>query len=187
MDIANPYFRSRERRALLEESGIGVYGSIYKNEITAELPALSATIRTPLEDKGCFVIVDVGGNDSGALVLNQFQKYFTPEESATVAVLNFSRFETRDIDSAITHISAIEAVTGLNVEGIVNNTHLLRETTRDTIIKGHRLSTELCSKTGKVLWCDCYPETIVAAEALDGLSDYLMPLGLYMRPTWLDR
>jgi energy-coupling factor transporter ATP-binding protein EcfA2 len=51
LDIANPYFRSRERRDLLEASGIGVYGSLYKTEITAELPALAANVRAPLEDE----------------------------------------------------------------------------------------------------------------------------------------
>lgn len=187
LDIVNPYFRSRERMDMLEKRGIKVYGGIYKTEITAELPELAADIRAPLEDKGCRVIVDAGGNDAGAKVLNQFRKYLTPEETAVMAVLNFNRYETRDIDSALAHIHAIEAITGLTVEGVVNNTHLLRETTAETIIRGHILSKEFCEKTGKALWCDCYPEKLVAREALDGLSGYLMPLGLFMRPTWLDR
>jgi energy-coupling factor transporter ATP-binding protein EcfA2 len=187
LDIANPYFRSRERRELLEEAGIGVYGSVYKTEITAELPALSANIRTPLEDEGCFVIVDAGGNDSGALVLNQFGKYFTPEQAAVAAVINANRPETRDADGAVRHLSAIEGVTGLRIEGIINNTHLLRQTTPETIIGGHALCAAVCDRTGKELWCDCYPEPLVKKEALAGVSDYLMPLGLYMRPTWLDR
>lgn len=187
LDIANPYFRSRERRSLLEEAGIGVYGSIYKTEITAELPALSATIRAPLEDKGCLVIIDAGGNDSGALVLNQFKKYFVPDETAVLAVLNFNRFETLDVVGAVSHINAIEAVTGLRIEGLVNNTHLLRETTAESIRKGHALCSEVCVKTGKELWCDCYPRQLVAKEDLAGISGYLMMLGLYMRPSWLDR
>ena len=51
LDIANPYFRSRERRAELEALGIDVYGSLYKTEITAELPALGAQLRAPLENR----------------------------------------------------------------------------------------------------------------------------------------
>lgn len=187
LDIVNPYFRSRERMHLLENSGVKVYGGIYKTEITAELPELAADIRAPLEDKDCRVIVDVGGNDSGAKVLNQFKKYFTPEQTAVLAVLNFNRFETPDVDSAIEHVHAIERVTGLNVEGIVGNTHLLRETTAETIIRGHKLSKAFCDKTDKVLWCDCYPEPLVLRDALTEISGYLMPLGLYMRPSWLDR
>lgn len=188
LDIANPYFRSRERRGLLEEAGIGVYGSLYKTEVTAELPALSANVRKPLEDKDCCVIIDAGGNDSGALVLNQFKKYYTPDETAVLAVLNFNRFETQDVSGAIAHINAIEAVTGLEIEGLVNNTHLLRETTAETLLKGHALCAEVCVRTGKKLWCDCYPRQLVSKEDLAEISEgYLMPLGLYMRPTWLDR
>ncbi|UOO37622.1 ATP-binding protein [Oscillospiraceae bacterium CM] len=187
LDIVNPYFRSREQSQLLADAGIGVYGGIYKTEITAELPELAADIRAPLEDKHCRVILDVGGNDSGAKVLNQFKKYFTQEAAAVVAVLNFNRFETRDIGRAEAHIRAIENVTGLTVEGIVSNTHLLRETVAETIIHGYRLSTELCEKTGISLWCVCYPEQLVSREQLSGIPAFLMPLGLYMRPTWLDR
>jgi hypothetical protein len=188
LDIVNPYFRSREQMDLLEAAGVRVYGSIYKSTgIAAELPELAADIRAPLEDKGCRVIIDAGGNDSGAKILNQFGKYLTPEEAVMLAVLNFNRFETRDAESAAGHVRAIEAVTGLTAAGIVNNTHLLRETTAETILKGHVLCEEFCKTTGKELWCDCYPEALVSRDELQGFSEYLMPLGLYMRPTWLDR
>jgi hypothetical protein len=187
LDIVNPYFRSRERMSLMEKAGIKVYGGIYKTEITAELPELAADIRAPLEDKGCRVIVDAGGNDSGAKVLNQFKKYFTHEETAVLAVINANRPDTRDAEGAISHLSAIEATTGLNIEGIVNNSHLLRETTAETVIKGHKLCLEVCRITRKELWCDCYPASLVRKEELAGAGEYLMPLGLYMRPSWLDK
>ena len=187
LDIVNPYFRSRERRGMLEAAGISVYGSIFKTEVTAELPALGAEVRTPLEDPGCRVIVDAGGNDSGALVLNQFMKYFTDDETTVLAVINANRPETRDVTGAIEHIVAIEGVTGLAVTGVVNNCHLLRETTAGTVVKGYELCRRICEATGKVLLCDCYPAGIVAPEELAGLSGNLIPMGLYMRPTWLDK
>ena len=81
LDIANPYFRSRERGELLEKAGVKVYGSAYHTEITAELPALDAAIRAPLEDEDCCVIVDLGGNDAGAKVIHQFRKYFERGEN----------------------------------------------------------------------------------------------------------
>lgn len=187
LDIANPYFRSRERRAELEDVGIGVYGSLYNTEITAELPALGASLRAPLEHKDTRVIIDAGGNDSGALVLNQFRKYFTKDDSTMLAVVNFNRFETRTVEDAAEHIKAIEYATGLNAEYIVNNTHLLRETTSDDIIKGHELSLRLCEMLNKKLYCDCYPAPVVKPESLSGISSTLFPLKLFMRPTWLDR
>lgn len=187
LDIINPYFRSRERRTMLEAAGIPVYGSAYGHEVTAELPELAANVRTPLEDRECRTIVDLGGNDSGALVLNQFGKYFTKEDSLFVIVVNANRPETRDYDGAMAHLDAIERTVGRRVDALVNNTHLLRETDAECIEKGHRLCERICAQTGRYIWCDCYPVGVVSEEDLRGQYEHLMPLGLYMRPTWLDR
>ena len=187
LDIINPYFRSRERRDMLEKAGIPVYGSVYKTEITAEFPALGADVRAPLEDAGCRAIIDAGGNDSGAIALIQFKKYLLDNETTVLAVINANRPETSGIAGAIGHLAAIEEATGLEVAGIVNNCHLLRETTADTVFKGHDFCTRVCEATGKTLWCDCYPVGIVAPEELSGLSGNLMPMGLYMRQTWMDK
>ena len=187
LDIVNPYFRSQERRELLENNGITVYGSAYNKVITAELPALNAGIRAPLENGSCTVIIDAGGNDAGALVLNQFTKYFKDDETAVLTVVNANRPDTSDINGINEHITAIERITNLTVSGIVNNTHMLRETTAADIIHGHDLCAEICARTGKSLLYNCYPEGIVDPDDLKGLKENLLPLGLYMRPTWLDK
>jgi len=187
LDIINPYFRSRERKDMLKNAGVDVYGSAFESESTAELPALSANVRAPLENRSCKVIIDAGGNDAGALVLNQFTKYFTDDETTVLAVVNANRPETCDISSAIEHINAIEFITGLNISYIVNNTNLLRETTIDDILVGHEFCETICELTDKHFLCDCYPVGIIDPEELTELSSNLMPLGLYMRPTWLDK
>jgi len=187
LDIVNPYFRSQEKRELLEEAGIAVYGSMYKTEITAELPALSANIRAPLENDSCRVIIDAGGNDAGALVLNQFSKYFKDDETTVLTIVNANRPDTSDIDGITEHITAIEKITKLFITSIVNNTHMLRETTAADILHGHMLCKKISETTGKNLLCDCYPDGIVDPHELKGFSEDLMPLGLYMRPTWLDK
>ena len=186
LDIVNPYFRSRERRDLLESSGIAVYGSLFDKEITAELPALGASLRAPLENSSCRVIIDVGGNEIGALVLKQFSKYFT-DDTTMLVVVNANRPDTGDLSGVLEHITAIEKSSGLTVSGLVNNTHLLRETTASDIKRGQTLCKEVSGKTGKHLICDCYPVGVVDPHELAGISENLMPLGLYMRPTWLDK
>lgn len=187
LDIANPYFRSRERKAELERAGVAVYGNAYEHEITAELPALGANIRAPLEDADCRVIVDVGGNDSGAVVLNQFGKYFAPEEALFLIVVNANRPETRDLAGALEHLRAIEAKTRRNIDGVINNCHLLLETDAACVSKGHALCEALCAETGKFLWCDTYPMGIVPESEVAGKFEYLLPLGMYMRPSWIDK
>lgn len=187
LDIANPYFRSRERKAQLEAAGVSVYGNAYEHEITAELPALGANIRTPLEDRDCRVIIDVGGNDTGATVLNQFLKYLGPEDALFLIVVNANRPETRDLEGALAHLEAIERKTGRRVDGVINNCHLLLETDAGCVEKGHRLCEEFCEATGRFLWCDTYPEGVVPREEVEGKYEYLLPLGMIMRPSWIDK
>jgi len=187
LDIINPYFRSREQRDMLKNVGIDIYGSAFDTESTAEVPALSAKLRAPLDDKSCRVLIDTGGNDAGAVVLNQFTKYFTDDETAVLAVVNANRPDTSNIDTALEHIESIEFITNLNVSYIVNNTHMLRETAIDDITRGYELCSAICERTGKQLLCTCYPEGIINPDDLNETECNLMPLGLYMRPTWLDK
>ena len=186
LDIVNPYFRSRERRGMLEEVGVKIYGDWYDANITAEIPALSANVRTPLEDKSCKVIIDSGGNGAGALVLNQFSKYFI-DDTTVIVVVNASRPETNTSSGVIEHIDAIETATGLKITELVNNTHLITETTADVIRRGNELCMQVCQDTGRTLRCNCYPVGIVDPKQLTGISGLIMPMGLQMRPTWLDK
>ena len=190
LDIANPYFRSRERRQLLEAAGVGVFGSAFREEITAELPALGAAARGPLEDPSCLCLVDLGGNGDGAKVIRQFVEYFQGNTHEALAVVNANRPDTSTLEGALEHLAAIEAKMGFPLTGLVNNCHLLRETTAATVLKGHRFCQGVSEATGLPLMLDCYPAPLVAREALleAGLpAKSLVPLGMYMRESWLDR
>lgn len=187
LDVANPYFRSRERMDLLEQHGVAVYGDTFHSTgATAELPALTAALRAPLEDEGCQAIVDLGGNDAGARVLRQFGKYFEGNEHELWAVVNFRRYETLTVDTAREHVESIQNELRIPVTGLVNNTHLLRETTLDVIREGYEKARTLSAAMEIPLLFTCYPAGIVSPEALEGISP-LRPLGLYMRPAYLDK
>ncbi len=187
LDVANPYFRSRERMALLEEHGVTVYADAFHSTGgTAELPALTAALRAPLEDPECQTIVDLGGNDAGARVLRQFGKYFQGGDHELWAVVNFKRYETLDIESSMEHVESIERELQIPVTGLVNNTHLLRETTADILREGHAKAVELAHRMDKPLLFTCYPADLISPDQIADCKP-LMPLGLYMRPTYLDK
>lgn len=187
LDVANPYFRSRERMTLLREKGVSVYADVFESTgTTAELPALTASLRAPLEDADCQTIVDLGGNDAGARVLKQFGKYFEGQEHELWAVVNFRRYETLNVDAAAEHVLAIQRELEIPVTGLVNNTHLLRETTPEIVGEGYEKARELSHLLQKPLLFTCYPAGLVSEAALEGISP-LMPLGLYMRPAYLDK
>ena len=187
LDIANPYFRSRERMQLLREHGVSMYADVFQSTgTTAELPALTAALRAPLEDEGCRTIIDLGGNDAGARVLRQFRKYFEGDAHELWAVVNFRRYETLTVEKAREHVDAIAAELQLPVDGLVNNTHLLRETTPDILREGQALAEQLSADMGIPLLYTCYPAGIIRPEDIPDLPR-LMPLGLYMRPAYLDK
>lgn len=189
LDIANPYFRSRERQALLEDRGITVYSNTFGRDITADLPAITASIKAPLEDRQCQTVVDAGGDESGAKVLIQFGEYFH-QDCDVFFIINGNRPETQRIEGALGHLRKVEAVTGFPVSGLVNNTHLLRETTAADILKGHHLCRQLSEQLGIPLIYDCCPEWLMAElrNETAHLQDVrLFPLHLYMRERWLDR
>ncbi|MGM9521676.1 MAG: hypothetical protein ACI3VB_04275 [Oscillospiraceae bacterium] len=187
LDVVNPYFRSRERAEMLEAAGVKVCGGLYGSGSTAEIPEISPSVRAPLEDSGCFTIVDVGGNDSGARILAQFHKYFTPDITYTAAVINRSRPETSTVAGAVEQLTAIEQALGLNIDGLISNTHMITETTREHVIRGFEFCSELSEKTGKELLCVCYPDKYVSEDSISCINAFKMSVGMYMRQVWLDK
>ncbi|MBR3788112.1 MAG: ATP-binding protein [Firmicutes bacterium] len=193
MDIANPYFRSRERQKMMEAEGINVIFNTYGFDITEDLPAITAALRGPLENEEFTAVVDVGGNDSGARVLKQFEKYFRRDDCELLCVLNANRPETDTVEGMLEHLHSIEIETGLKFHGIINNTHLLRETTADDIVKGYKLCRQVSDKLGiPIVWNTCHEDLLddlkqlIADENIEDLEN-IYPIKLYMRPSWLDR
>ena len=193
MDIANPYFRSRERQKMMEAEGINVIFNTYGFDITEDLPAITAALRGPLENEEFTAVVDVGGNDSGARVLKQFEKYFRRDDCELLCVLNANRPETDTVEGMLEHLHSIEIETGLKFHGLINNTHLLRETTADDIVKGYKLCRQVSDKLGiPIVWNTCREDLLddlkqlIADENIEGLEN-IYPIKLYMRPSWLDR
>ena len=71
LDIVNPYFRSRERRPLLESAGVQVISSSQACS-DADVPALPAELLAILENRDVRGILDIGGDPVGARVLARF-------------------------------------------------------------------------------------------------------------------
>lgn len=193
LDIANPYFRSREKRDLLESKGIKVLSNQMGYDITADLPAISSAIKGPLLDKKCQAIIDAGGDQSGARIINQFSKYLTDENSEMLCIINANRPEAATLEGAMNHIEAIEAETGLKVKGLINNTHMLRETSIRDILKGDRLCKALFDLKGLPVKYTCCTKALakalrnaVVGGSIEEPAGELFPLRIYMRASWLD-
>ena len=186
MDIVNPYFRSREKKAELEDKGIVVYGSSYNND--ADITAVPAEMMGPFIDKKCDYIIDLGGNDVGTIVLGRYKEHFDPEEIDVFMVVNTYRPDTYDVDLVIEQMHELEAGIGLNITGFVNNTNLVRETCADDLLRGEEILSEVSRRTGVPIKYTAYVEEVVkdmTPEVKAKLSGEVVPLTYYMRASWM--
>ena len=181
LDIVNPYFRSRERRSLLEEAGVRLISSSQACS-DADVPALPAELLAILENRDIRGVLDIGGDPVGARVLARFQPKIVQEDYQLIYVLNANRPEVRDREKAISYLRGIEATTGLTCPGIVNNTHLCGETTEEEIRKGAALAAEVSKETGIPVLCHVAEEKFVSA--LSDLPETVFPITIKMKKPW---
>ena len=181
LDIVNPYFRSRERRTLLEEAGVRLISSSQACS-DADVPALPAELLTILENRDVKGVLDIGGDPVGARVLARFQPKFLMEDYQLIYVLNANRPEVRETENAIAYLRGIEATTGLTCTGIVNNTHLCGETTEEEIRKGAALAAEVSRETGIPVLCHVAEEKFI--PSLSDLPETVFPITIQMKKPW---
>ena len=183
LDIENPYFRSRERQDALTAAGVRVYSDPFEGRNGSELQLITAAIRAPLEDAGCRVLCDCGGDKAGAMILNQFKKYFQ-SDSRLLCVVNPNRPGTDTVEKAVAHLRAIETATGLSVTGLVANGHLVRYTTPETVAEGWDFTRRVSEETGVPALCACCMAPLIPRIDPEIPT---FPIGMYMRDSYLDR
>ncbi|WP_204404156.1 ATP-binding protein [Alkaliphilus hydrothermalis] len=183
LDVVNPYFRSREKQEMLLPFGVKVLSS-YVTGSGSDLPAVSADVLAPLQDPESNIILDVGGDSMGARTLGRYKEYFLPGAYDMFMVVNANRPETQDVEGVLHHIDTIERSARAKVTGIVNNTHLLRYTTVEEVLKGQ----ELCKKVSEAL--NIPIKYIGVLESLvdqlpKDLEGTVLPIKMIMREDWM--
>ena len=147
LDIVNPYFRSREAALEMEAFGIRPINPLGEQS-HADLPIIVPQIRASIESSSGRVIIDVGGDDLGARVLSSMHGAFETAQYEFLMVLNANRPFTSTVDGALKMMHDIETSARLNFTGIVSNTHLIGETTPQTILDGIKLAQTVSLRSG---------------------------------------
>ena len=184
LDVENPYFRSRERMAELEKAGVAVYSDPFCGRNASELQTLDPAIRAPLENPESRVILDAGGDFTGAMILNQFSK-FLKEDTQLLFVLNQNRPGTDTLEKALFQLRSIEKTTSLAVTGIISNSHFIRYTSADDVLEGWDFAQKLSAETGIPALCACCMESLVPEVSGQGFD--VFPIGMHMRESYLDK
>ena len=184
-DIVNPYFRSREQKDLLEKHGVHlVGGSGGLDNLSMDMPALPSEIYGHIDNRFDTVIFDVGGDANGARVLSRYAEQISKRDYDMYLVLNANRPFTSSKEQAVKYIRSISDQSRLEINGLINNTHMLRETTREDIIRGINLCSEVSASENIPLVYNVVPAYLNISSD-DSIINKLFVIDLYMRPQWL--
>lgn len=145
LDIVNPYFRSKDSAIELEEAGIRLICSNYANS-NVDIPALPSDLYALTDDRRMKAIIDVGGDDRGALVLGRLAPAILSENDyEMLMVINCYRPLTRDAASTLEVMREIEYAGGIRFTALVNNSNLGAETTAEDVLASMRYADEVAA------------------------------------------
>ena len=176
LDIVNPYFRSKDSSADFEEAGIRLICSEYANS-NVDIPALPQDLYAITDDKDLRVLIDVGGDDRGALALGRLAPGILAENNyEMLMVINRYRPLTRDAASTLEVMAEIEEACRIPFSGIVNNSNLGRETTAQDVLSSLPYAEEVARAAGLPVVMTAFDETLL--EELRDKVPHPFPLRL---------
>ena len=180
LDIVNPYFRTKDSAKDFEENGIRLIVSEYANS-NLDIPALPQDMYAITDDKSLHVIIDVGGDDRGALALGRIAPALIEENDyEMLLVVNKFRPLTPDAASTIEVMREIEAAGGIRFTGIANNSNLGDDTTADDVLASLQYADEVSELSGLPVVMTTVKEDLY--NELSGKIENLFPMKLQARP-----
>ena len=148
LDIVNPYFRTKDSEAEFEKAGIELICSRYANT-NLDIPALPENLYRITENRDTKMILDIGGDDSGAIVLGRLASAILDENDyEMLTVINKYRPLTPDVESTVEVLREIEASSRIPFTGIVNNSNLGEETTPEDVAASLKYAEDVASAMG---------------------------------------
>lgn len=148
IDIVNPYFRTKDSQAELEKAGIRLICSDFAGS-NVDLPALPQDVYAITDEPDLFSVIDVGGDDRGALALGRWRDAILRENDYEMLfVVNRFRPLTADALSTIEVMQEIELASGMPFTAVVNNSNLGEETTVRDVLNSRDYAAEICERTG---------------------------------------
>ncbi|MEA5050958.1 MAG: cobalamin biosynthesis protein CobQ [Oscillospiraceae bacterium] len=147
LDIVNPYFRTADFGPLLTGAGIKLIAPNFANTLV-DIPSLPREVDGAIESDGR-LLLDVGGDDAGAIVLGRYAKQIEANGGADLLYL-FSMYRpfTTTPQDVLRHIREIEAAAGLRVTRLVNSSNLGPDTTTVDIDASRAYAQEVGALTG---------------------------------------
>lgn len=182
LDIVNPFFRSGERRSLLEAAGIKVIAPLFVNT-TVEVPAVPAEVLTAFNGSWDCTVFDVGGDPEGATALGRYYKELEKADRHVRCVVNARRPFTGTPQEIAQAAREMEERGRIKIDSLVNCTNLSYETTPEIVLEGERVVLEAADLLGVTLEFTAARRDL-SEEVAKGSRAAVVPLDIYIKPVW---
>ena len=180
LDIVNPYFRTKDSFEQFEDAGIDLIVSEYANS-NLDIPALPQQMYRLTDDLSLKAVIDVGGDDRGALALGRLAPKIREEgDYDMLLVVNKFRPLTPDAESTIEVMHEIETAGGIKFTGIINNSNLGEETTAEDVLASVKYADEVSSLSSLPVLLTTVHKKLY--NSLVGHIDNLFPMTLQKKP-----
>lgn len=183
LDIVNPYFRTREVKDALNLKGIKVISPEGKLAY-ADLPLISPEIKGLIQDSDYHLILDVGGDDVGTVVLGNFKSFIEDLDYEMLLVVNSYRPFTQDIPQIEQMAQEIKNSSRLKISGIVSNPNLLTETDEEIIKQGHILIRQAAQKLKLPIKFVCIDERFSQKIKQENFEEPIFYMKRFMSLPW---
>lgn len=176
LDIVNPYFRTADFAEEFEKRGIYMVAPQYANT-NLDIPSLGFDMGALLHGYDR-VIVDVGGDDAGAIALGQYSTILKNFGYDMLYVVNKFRYLTGTPEETAELLRDIELVSSLKATAVVNNSNLGGETTAEDVLGSEDYARRCAEVIG-------VPLMFTAAKRELGVEG-AKSVDMYVRPYWLE-
>ncbi|MCL1806333.1 MAG: hypothetical protein FWG31_01360 [Oscillospiraceae bacterium] len=146
LDIVNPYFRSIDHREWLDESGVRLISSELAGS-SLESPGFPPEAASVFDDEEVTAVIDVGGDDRGALALGRYAEQLR-QNTTVLLVVNQYRPLSADAEDTCGICREIESAGRFRFTGIINNSNLGAETTKEDVISSLPYAEEIGKQLG---------------------------------------
>lgn len=177
LDIVNPYFRTSDFTELFSKQDIRLISPTFANS-NLDTPILSAEINAAFDDKDSYVIIDVGGDDAGAIALGRYNSSILQEDYDLYYVVNKYRYQTKDASEATELLTDIERCSRLKATKLINNSNLGKETTCELVKNSLSYAENISEKTGLPVAYTCINRDI------DFGGNTFLPVSIYVKTIW---
>ena len=183
LDVVNPYFRTLEAKDALNLKGVKVISPEGKMAY-ADLPLISPEIKGLIQNSNYHLILDVGGDDVGSVVLGNFKNVIQNYDYQMLLVVNSYRPFSQSVHQIEQMAQEIENRSRLKISGIVSNPNLSSQTDEETIEKGHIVIKQAAQKLEVPIEFICVDERFSKKIRKENFVEPIFYIKRFMHLPW---